>query len=52
MWGHMMERTWVPGQDIKRGDYALAAQRKREMVESYRTLNPDLQEAPKTVRVR
>ena len=47
-----MERTWSPKDGIKRGDYSLSQQRKRETVESYRTMDPSLQEQPRFIKVR
>ena len=47
-----MERTWTVGEGIKRGDFSLSKQRKDQMVESYRTLDPALQEVPKTAKTR
>ena len=32
MWSDMIDRTWVQGQDVKRGDFALSERRKVEMV--------------------
>lgn len=43
MWQNMIQRTMDRGEDVKRGQYALSSQRKQEMVDSYRTLNPNLQ---------
>ncbi len=47
-----MQRTWDKGDGSKRGDYALSKERQKEMTESYRTLEPDLQRPPKEVKVR
>lgn len=42
LWTGLIEKTWVHGDDIKRGDIALSGQRMKEMAESKRTLQPDL----------
>ena len=41
-WNGLIERTWVHGADIKRGDFALSEKRKLEMTTSYRIMNTDL----------
>ena len=48
----MIQRTMNKGDDVKRGEYALSQQRKKEMKESYRTLEPNLQDLPREIKVR
>ena len=52
LWVEMMQRTWNKGDDVKRGEYTLSLQRKKEMHDSYRTMEPHLQEAPREIKVR